>query len=64
MCFSVMASGDCALCINSKLVFNRLCAPEGDKEQVVILKSKNFFLILQSRYQEKSEAVSKNYFDC
>lgn len=43
MCFSVMASGDCALCINSKLVFNRLCAPERDKEQVVILKSKNFF---------------------
>lgn len=64
MCFSVMASGDCALCINSKLVFNCLCAPEGDKEQVVILKSKKFFLSLQSRYQEKSEAVSKNYFDC
>lgn len=64
MCFSVMASGDCALCINSKLVFNCLCAPEGDKEQVVILKSKKIFLCLQSRYQEKSEAVSKNYFDC
>lgn len=64
MCFRVMASGDCALCINSKLVFNSLCAPEGDKEGVVILKSKNFFLRLQSRYREKTEAVSKNYFDC
>lgn len=53
MCFRVMASGDCALCINSKLVFNSLCAPEGDKEGVVILKSKNFFFTFAEQISGK-----------